>query len=146
MKRNLLFYILLSLTLVGCKSTPSDQKIISLLEEKHASSSFSQVANISNIKKTNGFEETDNIYVADVEYDLITTLSFKEFEAALDSQFKKESEGLNRAEKRNLKIKIARDNRGVFAEFRKFSKGDVKHYQEKLTLLNTENGWQIKES
>lgn len=146
MKRKLLFYILLSTTLMGCKSTPSDQKIITLLEEKHALSSFSQIAKISNIKKTNGFEQSENIYIADIEYDLVTTLSFKEFEELLDKQYKKESEGLNRTEKRNLKLKISRDNHSVFAEFRKFSAGDVKHYQQKLTLLNTENGWQIKES
>lgn len=144
MKNKVIYCCLISLILLGCKSAPSNQDIINLIEENHASSTFAQVSDISNIEKTNGFEESENIYIADVEYDLTTTLSSQEFDAILHHQFKKESEGLKGMQHIELMMKIGNENKSIYTEFGKFKKGDVKHFKQKITFLNTEKGWRIK--
>lgn len=144
MKIKYIFCVFLSVFLIGCKNTPSDEDVFSLLKERHSSSSLSKMSNILNIKKTNGFQESENKYIVDVEYDLVANITFKEFDDTIRKKFKADSKGLSSREKLELSRKILSDNRDVITKFKNFDKGTLKHYEEKITLIDTEKGWKIK--
>jgi hypothetical protein len=128
----LLLTLLMSLTLAGCASKPSDQAIMTQVSDR-VSQQGSGFWRAENIKKVNGFEKSDRIYIADVTYEVVFTKSLS------DATY------LTQQDMPNMMVNAlwlmqARLLYGDFKAGERFNK------QEKLTFLKTEQGWQLSEA
>ncbi len=146
MKKNILFVIIISLFLAGCKSKPGDAQILGLLIDKHDSSEIGNFTEIINYKKENGFLKNENVYIVDVSYDLNFTTSYDDFSKQIEAEYEDGVKGLKRRgsmEKLGIQIQIAKKYEAIIAEYKKLKNGKNIAIKTKLNLINTENGWII---
>ena len=61
---------MLSSLLIACSPLPDTAEIETIFIEYKLSNGFSDLFDLQAFKKTNGFHQSDNFYVVDVEYDL----------------------------------------------------------------------------
>jgi hypothetical protein len=133
MKR-VLVAALVTLLLWGCASKPQDDEIESLVREAVLSEGLGGLFSLENYTRTNGFRESDNVYVVDVEYDLVFQKSFIEVVREIRADPTGPQYGIF-----GSKLILS----AIQSNFGQFEAGDKIHKAEKVTLHNTEQGWRV---
>ena len=91
---------------------------------------------LENFNKANGFKESDNVYIVDVEYDLVFQKSFID----VVKEIREDPTGPQYGMFGSKFILTA-----IQSNFGQFEAGDRIHKSEKVTLHKTEKGWQVAE-
>lgn len=131
--------LLLSLSVVllaACTLKPSADEIRQLVEQRFQKAGFGELFAIENFEKVNGYEPRDNVYVAEVEYDLVFRRGLRELEAEL-----KQDAG-------DAPMAAFMNAMGLLAlkmQYGNFKAGDRVHRKEAIRLIRTEKGWRILE-
>ncbi|KAB2935563.1 MAG: hypothetical protein F9K25_03420 [Candidatus Contendobacter sp.] len=127
MKR--LFLTIFILLLAACANRPSDGNIERQVNERLLREGGSLYI-VENFRKTNGFEPGQNVYVAEVEYDLVFQKSLADLALNLRDSKDPLLAGLDLVE---LGIKYGQ-----------FQAGERRHRTEKVTFHKTEQGWLLQ--
>lgn len=133
MKR-ILVVAVAALLLWGCTSKPGDEEIESLVREAVLSEGLGDLFSLENFVRTNGFRESDNVYVVDVEYELVFQKSFVEVVREIRADPTGPQYGMF-----GSKLILA----AIQSNFGQFEAGDKLHKKEKITLHQTEKGWRV---
>ena len=127
MKR-LLFAIFIML-LAACANRPGDGDIERQVNERLLREGGSLYV-VENFRKTNGFEPGQNVYVAEVEYDLVFQKSLADLAINLrDSQDP---------------LLAGLDLVALGLRYGQFQAGERRHRTEKVTFHKTERGWLLQ--
>ena len=124
-----LFPILALLLLTACANRPGDSDIERQITERLLSEGGSLYV-VENFRKTNGFEPGQNVYVAEVEYDLAFQKSLADLALNLRDRSDPLLAGLDLV---TLGLKYGQ-----------FQAGERRHRAEKATFHKTERGWLLK--
>ena len=133
MKRFLVL-LLAALLLWGCSSKPKDAEIENLVRDDVLSEGLGDLFRLENFSRINGFRESDNVYIVDVEYDLVFQKSFVE----VVREIREDPTGPQYGIFGSKLILTA-----IQSNFGQFEAGDKIHKAEKVTLHNTEKGWRL---
>jgi hypothetical protein len=125
---------LLSTLLSACSGLPEDRAIESMLRDSILSDGLGDLFVLENFTKTNGFRESDNVYIVDVKYDLVFQKSFVEVMREIRADPTGPQYGMF-----GSKLVLA----AIQSNFGQFEAGDRIHKVDKVTLHKTENGWQL---
>ncbi|MEQ1528227.1 MAG: hypothetical protein ABL925_02850 [Methylococcales bacterium] len=128
--------------LAGCSSPPGSSEIEQQVLPLLTSNDLKNIAEIKNLRKTNGFEIDADTYAVDIAYDLVFKTSFAELakpttDAIQDPQGKSDIfqgvanffSGLNL-----MSLSVAYGN---------FKAGDSFSKQDRLNFIKTESGWML---
>lgn len=135
-RMRILLLLLVSASLSACSNKPSDAEIKEQMLGHILNVDSQNVFSVENFKKTNGFEESKNTYIADVKYDLVFKISLKEMSQAV-------KEDQNTAPFNALAGGLA--VMALKMQYGDVKAGDKINKEEKVTFIKTENGWRIKE-
>ncbi len=124
-----LFPILALLLLTACANRPGDSDIERQITERLLSEGGSLYV-VENFRKTNGFEPGQNVYVAEVEYDLAFQKSLADLALNLRDRSDPLLAGLDLV---TLGLKYGQ-----------FQAGERRHRAEKATFHKTERGWLLQ--
>ena len=127
MKR--LFLTIFILLQAACANRHSDGNIERQVNERLLREGGSLYI-VENFRKTNGFEPGQNVYVAEVEYDLVFQKSLADLALNLRDSKDPLLAGLDLVE---LGIKYGQ-----------FQAGERRHRTEKVTFHKTEQGWLLQ--
>ena len=130
-------FILLSLLTVllgACSGLPEEKEIETLVRDNLLTDGLGDLFALRNFKKTNGFRESENVYVVDVEYDLEFQKSFTEVVREIRADPTGPQYGMF-----GSKLVLT----AIQTNFGQFDVGDRIHKEEKIRLHRTENGWQL---
>lgn len=128
MKR-LFFPLLALLLLVACANRPGDGDIQRQMAERLAVEGGGVFA-VENFRKTDGFESNPNVYVAEVEYDLVFQRSLADLALNLG--------------KRDDPVLAGLDLVALGLKYGQFEAGERLHRSEKATFHKTERGWLLQ--
>ncbi len=130
---------LLSILLSACSGSglPEDKEIETLVSNNLLTDGLGDLFVLENFSKTNGFRESDNVYIVDVEYDLVFQKSFIDVVREIRSDPTGPQYGMF-----GSKLVLT----AIQSNFGQFEIGDRIHKIDKITLHQTENGWQIAQS
>ena len=136
-KRHLRQFLLLmtSLFLVACSQAPAPAELSQILSRHYQRELGPQAVLVRNLKKSGGIKEDDKHYKVDVHYDLVFLKSFDEL--------------ANDTEQRSRQgqwLKALNDGLGLWQlhlRFGKFKSGDVVKVDQQLTLIKTDDGWDL---
>ena len=134
--KKLLVILLLAGLVSACSKLPNDQAIQLIITESVLSDGFDDLFKVEAFKKTNGFQQSDNVYIVDVEYDLVFQKSFIDVVREIRDNPTGPQYGLLGSKFVLLTIQ---SNLG------QFEVGDKIHKTSKVTLIKTEQGWQVSE-
>jgi len=134
--KKLLGIIFLAVLISGCSKAPSDKEVQSIITQSILSDGFGDLFKIEGFKKTNGFQQSDNIYLVDVEYDLVFQKSFVQVVREVSDNPTGPQYGLFGSKVLLITLQ---------SSLGEFEVGDKIHKKVKITLINTEQGWQISE-
>ena len=124
----LLFAIFIML-LAACANRPGDGDIERQVNERLLREGGSLYV-VENFRKTNGFEPGQNVYVAEVEYDLVFQKSLADLAINLrDSQDP---------------LLAGLDLVALGIKYGQFQAGERRHRAEKATFHKTERGWLLQ--
>ena len=124
--------ILATLLLWGCSGKPGDDEVEGLVRNDVLTEGLGVL--LENFTRTNGFRESDNVYIVDVEYDLVFQKSFVE----VVREIRQNPTGPQYGVFGSKLILTA-----IESNFGQFEAGDRIHKAEKITLHNTEKGWRL---
>jgi len=127
MKR-LLFAIFIML-LAACANRPGDGDIERQVNERLLREGGSLYV-VENFRKTNGFEPGQNVYVAEVEYDLVFQKSLADLALNL--------------RKRDDPVLAGLDLVALGLKYGQFQAGERRHRTERATFHKTERGWLLQ--
>ncbi len=127
--QRVLFPILALLLLAACANRPGDGDIQRQVTERLLSEGGSLYA-IESFHKTNGFEPSQNVYVAEVEYDLVFQKSLADLALNLRDRSDPLLAGL--------------DLMALGLKYGQFQAGERRHRTEKVTFHKTERGWLLQ--
>jgi len=122
--------------LVACTFRPSTAEIREQVEQRLQAQGFGDLFALENFEKVNGYAPRDNVYVAEVEYDLVFRRGLRELEAEL-----KQHAG-------DAPMAAFMNAMGLLAlkmQYGNFKAGDRVHRKEAIRLIRTEKGWRILE-
>lgn len=129
--------ILLGIFLSACtKVLPEDSEVEAMVRASVLSDGFGDLFALENFQRTNGFRERENVYIVDVEYDLVFQKSFVEVVREIRADPTGPQYGPF-----GSKLLLS----AIQFNFGQFEKGDRIHKQEKIRLHGTEKGWLIAE-
>lgn len=128
MKR-LFFPLLALLLLVACANRPGDGEIQRQITERLSIEGRGLFA-VENFRKTSGFESGQNVYVAEVEYDLVFRRSLADLALNLG--------------KRDDPVLAGLDLVALGLKYGQFEAGERLHRSEKATFRKTERGWLLQ--
>ncbi|HRD66425.1 MAG TPA: hypothetical protein PKY50_09750 [Candidatus Competibacter sp.] len=125
------FFPLLALLLLlaACTNQPGNSEIQRQITERLSIEGRDLFA-IENFRKTNGFESGQNVYVAEVEYDLVFRRSLADLALNLS--------------KRNDPVLAGLDLVALGLKYGQFEAGERLHRSEKATFHKTERGWLLQ--
>ena len=124
------------LLLAACTFKPTVGEIRELVEARLQKQGYGDLFSVENVKKVNGYKLRDNIYVAEVEYDLVFRKSLHELEAELQQ------------DSGDAPVSTFMNAMGLFTlkmQYGNFKAGDRVHKKESIRLIRTEKGWRILE-
>ena len=127
--RRVLFPISILLLLAACANRPGDKDIQRQVTERLLNEGGS-LYTIENFRKTNGFEPGQNVYVADVEYDLVFQKSLADLALNLRNRSDPLLAGL--------------DLVALGLKYGQFQAGERRHRTERATFHKTERGWLLQ--
>ena len=133
MKR-IVVLLIAALSLAACTGTPEDREIETLVRNDVLAEGLGDLFRLENFSRTNGFRESDNVYIVDVEYDLVFQKSFVEVVREIRADPTGPQYGMF-----GSKLILA----AIQSNFGQFEAGDRLHKAEKVTLHNTEKGWRL---
>ena len=125
---------LLTVLLGACSGPPEDKAIEAMLRDSILSDGLGDLFVLENFSKTNGFRESDNVYIVDIEYDLVFQKSFIEVMREIRAEPTGPQYGMF-----GSKLVLA----AIESNFGQFDAGDRIHKVDKVTLHKTEKGWQL---
>lgn len=129
--------VLLALTLAACSpSVPKDQAIETMVQESLLTDGLGDLFKIENFTRTNGFRQSENVYIVSIEYDLVFQKSFIEVVREIRQDPTGPQYGMF-----GSKLVLA----AIQSNFGQFEAGDRIKKADKLTLHNTEQGWLLAE-
>jgi hypothetical protein len=134
MMKKFIAIALLSTLLSACSGLPEDKAIESMLRDSLLSDGLGDLFVLENFTKTNGFRESDNVYIVDVKYNLVFQKSFVEVMREIRADPTGPQYGMF-----GSKLVLA----AIQSNFGQFEAGDRIHKVDKITLHKTENGWQL---
>lgn len=135
--KNIVWICVLTLVLGGCTAVvPKDPEIENMVREHLLSDGLGELFKLENFAKTNGFRQSDNVYVVDVEYDLVFQKSFIDVVREIRANPTGPQYGVF-----GSKLVLT----AIQSNFGQFDVGDRIKKSEKLILHNTEKGWQLAE-
>ncbi len=134
MMKKFIAIALLSTLLSACSGLPEDKAIETMLRDSILSDGLGDLFVLENFTKTNGFRESDNVYIVDVEYDLVFQKSFVEVMREIRTDPTGPQYGMF-----GSKLVLA----AIQSNFGQFEAGDRIHKVDKITLHKTEQGWQL---
>ncbi len=127
--------LMLGLVLTACApALPKDADIETMVSERVLDNGLSHLFALDGFAKTNGFRESDNVYIVDVEYDLVFQKSFIEVVREIRQNPTGPQYGMF-----GSRVILA----AIESNFGNFNAGDRLHKKEKYRLHNTEQGWQL---
>jgi len=130
--------LLLATLVVACYGVvPDNREIETMVRDSLLTDGLDDLFIMENFAKTNGFKQSDNIYIVDVEYDLVFQKSFTD----VVREIRKDPTGPQYGMFGSKFILTA-----IQSNFGQFETGDRIHKTDKITLHKTEQGWQIAES
>lgn len=120
--------------LAACSGKPSDRQIEKLVSEAMLSDGGAETYSISDFEKTNGLAKNEQLYIADVRYQLTFKKGFDELSdqvinAPSDSPFETVGAG--------FKLMTMR------MQFGDFKAGDSITKEDRVQLIKTEQGWRL---
>ena len=124
-----LFSILALLLLAACANRPGDRDIERQITERLLREGGSLYI-VENFRKTNGFEPSQNVYVAEVEYDLVFQKSLADLALNLRDRSDPLLAGL--------------DLVALGLKYGQFQAGERRPRAEKATFHKTERGWLLQ--
>ena len=127
--QRVLFPIFILLLLAACANRPGDNDIQRQVTERLLSEGGS-LYTVENFRKTNGFEPSQNVYVADVEYDLVFQKSLADLALNLRDRSDPLLAGL--------------DLVALGIKYGQFQAGERRHRTERATFHKTERGWLLQ--
>ena len=127
MKR-LLFAIFIML-LAACANRPGDGDIERQVNERLLREGGSLYI-VENFRKTNGFEPGQNVYIAEVEYDLVFQKSLADMALSLRNS--------------NDPLLTGLDVVALGIKYGQFQAGERRHRAEQVTFHKTERGWLLQ--
>jgi hypothetical protein len=134
MMKKFIAIALLSTLLSACSGLPEDKAIESMLRDSLLSDGLGDLFVLEDFTKTNGFRESDNVYIVDVKYNLVFQKSFVEVMREIRADPTGPQYGMF-----GSKLVLA----AIQSNFGQFEAGDRIHKVDKITLHKTENGWQL---
>jgi len=132
--KKLLVLILFSVILGACSGVPEDKAIETMVRDNILSDGLGDLFVLENFTKTNGFRESDNVYIVDIEYDLVFQKSFSEVMREIRADPTGPQYGMF-----GSKLVLT----AIQSNFGQFEAGDRIHKMDKVTLHKTEKGWQL---
>ena len=130
--KKIVVLLIAALSLAGCTGTPEDREIETLVRNDVLAEGLGDLFRMENFSRTNGFRESDNVYIIDVEYDLVFQKSFVEVVREIRADPTGPQYGMF-----GSKLILA----AIQSNFGQFEAGDRLHKVEKVTLHNAEEGW-----
>ena len=130
-----LAWLLLVLLLAGCSGSPGERTIQRQIAQELYKNGGDQIYRLAHFKKLSGYQKED-LYIAEVEYDLI----FKKGYEQAAEELKTESKG--------NPLGALGAGVGLFAlklQYGDFKAGEVLHQQERVTLVKTDQGWMLED-
>jgi hypothetical protein len=125
---------LLAALLSACSGVPGDEEIEILVRDNLLTDGLGDLFSLESFNKTNGFRESDNVYIVDVEYDLVFQKSFIDVVKEIRANPTGPQYGMF-----GSKLVLT----AIQSNFGQFEVGDKIHKVEKVRLHRTEQGWQI---
>ncbi|MFZ1642593.1 MAG: hypothetical protein WAV07_14410 [Candidatus Contendobacter sp.] len=127
--QRVLFPILALLLLAACANRPGDGDIQRQVNERLLSEGGS-LYTVDSFRKTNGFEPSQNVYIAEVEYDLVFQKSLADLALNLRDRSDPLLAGL--------------DLMALGLKYGQFQAGERRHRTEQVTFHKTERGWLLQ--
>lgn len=134
--KKIIALLLLSALLTACSGVPDNKEIETMVRSSLLVDGLDDLFTMENFTKANGFRESDNVYIVDVEYDLVFQKSFID----VVREIRKDPTGPQYGMFGSKFILTA-----IQSNFGQFETGDRIHKTEKITLHKTEKGWQVAE-
>jgi hypothetical protein len=132
--RNLFVLLIVSAVLSACSGVPDDKSIESMVRDRILSDGLGDLFVLEKFAKTNGFRESDNVYIVDIEYDLVFQKSFVDVLREIRADPTGPQYGIF-----GSKLVLT----AIQSSFGQFEAGDRIHKTDKVTLHKTEKGWQL---
>lgn len=126
--------VLLAFFVGACSGVPDDREVERLVRENLLSDGLGDLFALENFRKTNGFQESDNVYIVDVEYELVFRKSFVDVVREIRADPTGPQYGLF-----GSKLILT----AIESNFGQFETGDRISKQEKIRLHRTEKGWRL---
>jgi hypothetical protein len=132
--KKIIAILLMPVLLAACSGVPESREIESMLRDSILSDGLGDLFVLEKFTKTNGFRESDNVYIVDVEYDLVFQKSFIEVVREIRANPAGPQYGMF-----GSKLVLT----AIQSNFGQFDAGDRIHKQDKIRLHKTERGWQL---
>ena len=134
--------------LTACARTPSEGEIRRLVLAEAIDQDLAQFVEISEFRKTNGYEPGSNSYVADIQYKVTFRKRFAEMAADLEKEAAaaNSAAGRSNAERAVAGAANAVAGIGLLAlafQYGEFQAGDSFERSDRVSFIKTENGWQL---
>ncbi|MBT8434981.1 MAG: hypothetical protein KJN95_09970 [Gammaproteobacteria bacterium] len=128
--------VLVVALLAACSGVPDNKEIETMVRGSLLTDGLDDLFTMENFAKTNGFRESDNVYIVDVAYDLVFQKSFID----VVKEIREDPTGPQYGMFGSKFILTA-----IQSNFGQFEVGDRIQKTDKVTLHKTENGWQLAE-
>jgi len=128
--------LLLAALLAACSGVPDNKEIEAMVRDSLLTDGLDDLFTMENFTKANGFRESDNVYIVDVEYDLVFQKSFID----VVREIREDPTGPQYGMFGSKFILTA-----IQSNFGQFEAGDRIQKTDKVTLHKTEQGWQLAE-
>jgi len=129
MQQRIFFLILTLMWLAACTHRPSDGDVQQQITARLLSEG-SSLYRVENFHKTNGFEPSQNVYVAEVSYDLVFQKSLADLALNLRDRTDPVLAGL--------------DLMALGLKYGQFQAGERRRHTEQATFHKTEQGWLLQ--
>jgi len=129
--------------LAGCSGTPSESEMSSQIEQQMNNMYGVEFVKIESLEKTNGREEGENKYIADVSYDVVYTKSADQVAESADVSSIPGLSNLSSIPGLSQSGGFGKDlvKTTIKSSLGNFKAGDTKHTKAKIPFVKSENGW-----
>lgn len=131
---------LLLLIMTACSGKPGDAEVETQVLPLLIPENMQQIAEIKNLRKSNGFEVNDNTYAVDIDYDLVFKKSYAELAKPVDAAMQPQQG------KTDILAGVASFFNGLNLialnmAYGDFKAGDKVSKHDRVNFIKAENGW-----
>ena len=134
MNRTAIVAAMFCLVLCACSKAPSDGKIEQQVVATLTAGGADKLYDVENFRKTNGLQKDDKTYEAQIHYEIVFKKAIDEFMRKMDANPMQPAGGLGAAY-----MVIGK----ALAQGARIAPGQRVPVDESVTLLKTDNGWQV---